>query len=207
MDTLWDNIEKLSAVCRAAGAHFPDEELKALQVGKVAEEAGEAIHALHGLKGLTTCGDDHTWSEVQNDLVGSVIAALLAMHYIDPTGARATFDEILPAGRAGVARPLLRPDGLRTWPSTAPVGRGRRPCPAHKLRREPAPNAAELSLLHQDPRTPRARAASAARPASVSAPAGRARRHARAASGSDEAIRGSRTCLRRGRSDSGMEPG
>ncbi|MFJ1647644.1 MazG-like family protein [Streptomyces sp. NPDC088258] len=95
MDTLWDNIEKLSAVCRAAGAHLPDEELKALQVGKVAEEAGEAMHALHGLKGLTTCGDDHAWSEVQNDLVGAVIAALLAMHYIDPTGARATFDEIL----------------------------------------------------------------------------------------------------------------
>ncbi|UPT43444.1 MULTISPECIES: MazG-like family protein [Streptomyces] len=90
MDALWDNIEKLSAVCRAAGAHLPDEELKALQVGKVAEEAGEAMHALHGLKGLTTCGDDHTY-----DLVGAVIAALLAMHYINPTGARATFDEIL----------------------------------------------------------------------------------------------------------------
>ncbi|MFF0257493.1 MazG-like family protein [Streptomyces microflavus] len=62
MDTLWDNIEKLSAVCRAAGAHLPDEELRALQVGKVAEEAGEAMHALHGLKGLTTCGDDHAWA-------------------------------------------------------------------------------------------------------------------------------------------------
>ncbi|MFB8382440.1 hypothetical protein [Streptomyces rubiginosohelvolus] len=93
-DTLWDNIAKLSAVCRAAGAHLPDEELKALQAGKVAVEAGEAIH-LRGLKGLTTCDDDHTWSEVQNDLVGSVIAALLATHYIDPTGARATFEEIL----------------------------------------------------------------------------------------------------------------
>lgn len=84
MDTLWDNTEKLFAVCRAAGTHLPDEELKALQVGKVAEEAGEAMHALHGLKGLTTCDDAHTWSEVQNDLVGAVIAALLAMHYIDP---------------------------------------------------------------------------------------------------------------------------
>ncbi|MFI9014389.1 MazG-like family protein [Streptomyces griseus] len=105
MDTLWDNIEKLSAVCRAAGSHLPDEELKVLQVGKVgkvAEEASEAMHALHGLKGLTTCGDEHTWSEVQNDLVGSVIAALLAMHYIDPIGARATFDEILhPRTRRG----------------------------------------------------------------------------------------------------------
>ncbi|WP_257136496.1 MazG-like family protein [Streptomyces sp. f150] len=95
LDTLWDNIEKLSAVCRAAGAHLPDEELKALQVGKVAEEAGEAMHAFQGLKRLTTCGDDHTWSEVQNDLVGAVIAALLAMHYIDPTGTRPTFEEIL----------------------------------------------------------------------------------------------------------------
>ncbi|MFE6726365.1 MazG-like family protein [Streptomyces californicus] len=94
MDTLWHNIEKLSAVCRAADAHLPDEELKALQVGKVTKEAGEAMHALHGLKDLTTCGDDHTWSEVQHDPVGAVIAALLAMHYIDPTGARATFDEI-----------------------------------------------------------------------------------------------------------------
>ncbi|OLO35531.1 hypothetical protein PZ61_0216940 [Streptomyces sp. MNU77] len=92
MDTLWDNIEKLSAVCRAAGAHLPDEELKALQVGKAAVEA---VHALHGLKVLTTCGDEHTWSEVQNDLVGAVIADLPAMQYIDPTGARATFDEIL----------------------------------------------------------------------------------------------------------------
>ncbi|MFJ9395775.1 MazG-like family protein [Streptomyces californicus] len=78
--------------CRAAGAHLPDEELKALQV---AEEAGEVMHALHGLKSLTTCGDAHTWPEVQNDLVGAVIAALLAMHYIDPTGARATFDKVL----------------------------------------------------------------------------------------------------------------
>ncbi|MFD3794194.1 MazG-like family protein [Streptomyces californicus] len=95
MDTLWDNIEKLSAVCRAASSHLPDEELKVLQVGEVAEEADEAMHALRGLKGLTTCGDAHTWSEVQNEPVGAVIAALLAMHYIDPTGARATFDEIL----------------------------------------------------------------------------------------------------------------
>ncbi|MGI5531202.1 MazG-like family protein [Streptomyces syringium] len=93
MDDLWDNITKLSAVCRKAGECLPDEELKALQVGKVAEEAGEAMHALHGLKGLTTCGDAHSWSEVQNDLVGAVIAALLAMHYIDPEGARATFEE------------------------------------------------------------------------------------------------------------------
>ncbi|WP_439080516.1 MazG-like family protein [Streptomyces sp. WL006] len=115
MGTLWDNIEKLSAVCRAAGAHLPDEELKALQVGKVAEEAGEAMHALHGLKGLTTCGDEHTWSEVQNDLVGAVIAALLAMHYIDPTGARATFDEILHR------RTRSRCSGLTV------SGRGRRP--------------------------------------------------------------------------------
>ncbi|MGQ4726884.1 MazG-like family protein [Streptomyces sp. Ju416(a)] len=130
MDTLWDNIEKLSAVCRAAGAHLPDEELKALQVGKVAEEAGEAMHALHDLKGLTTCGDDHTWSEVQNDLAGSVIAALLAMHYIDPTCARATFDEILrrrtqrgrrrglttaarTVGRADEAQPAIMLEGLR----------------------------------------------------------------------------------------------
>ncbi|MFF5831256.1 MazG-like family protein [Streptomyces bacillaris] len=95
MDTLWDNIEKLSAVRRAAGAHLPDEELKALQIGKVAEEAGEAMQALHGLKDLTTCGHDHTWSEVQNHLVDAVIAALLAMHYIDPAGARATFGEIV----------------------------------------------------------------------------------------------------------------
>ncbi|GAB2583739.1 hypothetical protein GCM10027168_15680 [Streptomyces capparidis] len=94
MNDLWDDIEKLSAVCRKAGAHLPPEELKALQVGKVAEEAGEAMHALHGLKGLTTCDDDHSWAEVQNDLVGAVIAALLAMHYIDPTGARDTFNEI-----------------------------------------------------------------------------------------------------------------
>lgn len=94
MDDLWDNIEKLSAVCRKAGEHLPGEEIKALQIGKVAEEAGEAIHALHGLKGLTTCGDAHGWAEVQNDLVGAVIAAMLAMHYIDPEGARGTFEEI-----------------------------------------------------------------------------------------------------------------
>ncbi|WTJ71620.1 hypothetical protein OHA80_18555 [Streptomyces niveus] len=62
-----------------------------------AKDAAERMdaYALHDLKGLTTCSDDHTRSEVQNDLVGAVIAALLAMHYIDPTGARATFDEIL----------------------------------------------------------------------------------------------------------------
>ncbi|MFJ6696512.1 MazG-like family protein [Streptomyces sp. NPDC091272] len=94
MDAIWDDIEKLSAVCRAAGAHLPDEELRSLQIGKVAEEAGEAMHALHGLKGLTTCGDDHDWNEVQNDLVGAVIAALLAMHYVSPADARVTFDEI-----------------------------------------------------------------------------------------------------------------
>ncbi|WP_269855532.1 MazG-like family protein [Streptomyces sp. RPT161] len=94
MDDLWDNIEKLSTVCRKAGEHLPDEELKSLQIGKVAEEAGEAMHSLHGLKGLTTCGDAHGWDEVQNDLVGAVIAALLAMHYIDPDGARTTFAEI-----------------------------------------------------------------------------------------------------------------
>ncbi|MER5982480.1 MazG-like family protein [Streptomyces sp. NPDC001787] len=126
MDTLRDNIEKLSAVCRAAGAHLPDEELKALQVGKVAEEAVEAMHALHGLKGLTTCGDDHTWSEVQNDLVDDVIAARLAMHYIDPTGARATFDEILhhrtQRGREACGGLATSEHGRRPHPSAV------RPC-------------------------------------------------------------------------------
>ncbi|MFG2843491.1 MazG-like family protein [Kitasatospora sp. NPDC048296] len=94
MEDLFDSIENLSAVCRAAGADLEPEELKALQVGKVAEEAGEAMHALHGLKGLTTCTDDHTWAEVQNDLTGAVIAAVIAMHYIDPNGWRQTFGEI-----------------------------------------------------------------------------------------------------------------
>ena len=159
MDTLWDNIEKLSAVCRAAGAHLPDEELKALQVGKVAEEAGEAMHALHGLKGLTTCGDDHTWSEVQNDLVGAVIAALLAMHYIDPTGASTRSSTV---GREGAARPLQRPDGLRNvavdrpgWARAAATS-GIQAAPGTCSRR------CELSLLHQggslrSPRAPRLR--------------------------------------------------
>ncbi|MFJ9572083.1 MazG-like family protein [Streptomyces bacillaris] len=167
MDTLWDNIEKLSAVCRAAGAHLPDEELKALQVGKVAEEAGEAMHALHGLKGLTTCGDSHTWSEVQNDLVGAVIAALLAMHYIDPTGARATFDDILHRRR----RRGREASAAARWPPDVAVARSGRtragPRPAHKLRRAPAPSAVELSLLHQggslrSPRAPRLTAGRAA---------------------------------------------
>ncbi|MFJ2189183.1 MazG-like family protein [Kitasatospora sp. NPDC087861] len=94
MEDLFDAIENLSAVCRAAGAGLPPEELKALQVGKVGEEAGEAMHALHGLKGLTTCTDDHTWAEVQNDLTGAVIAAMIAMHYVDPDGWRETFAEI-----------------------------------------------------------------------------------------------------------------
>jgi hypothetical protein len=94
VEDLWDAIEKLSAACRAAGDGIPGEEMKALQVGKVAEEAGEAMHALHGLKGLTTCADDHNWDEVMNDLTGAVIAAMIAMHYIDPDGARATFTEI-----------------------------------------------------------------------------------------------------------------
>ncbi|WP_031074222.1 MazG-like family protein [Streptomyces sp. NRRL WC-3742] len=94
MQDIFNAIEGLSAVCRAAGADIPGEELKALQVGKVAEEAGEAMHALHGLKGLTTCSDDHSWAEVQNDLTGAVIAAMIAMHYIDPEGWQATFREI-----------------------------------------------------------------------------------------------------------------
>ncbi|MFJ2576757.1 MazG-like family protein [Kitasatospora aureofaciens] len=94
MEDLFDAIEKLSAVCRAAGAELPPEELKALQIGKVGEEAGEAMHALHGLKGLTTCTDIHSWAEVQNDLTGAVIAAMIAMHYVDPNGWRQTFAEI-----------------------------------------------------------------------------------------------------------------
>lgn len=52
------------------------------------------MHALHDLKDLTTCDDTPTWSEIQNDQEGAVTAALLAMHYIDPTDPRATFDEI-----------------------------------------------------------------------------------------------------------------
>ncbi|MEV7777584.1 MazG-like family protein [Kitasatospora sp. NPDC088351] len=94
MEDLFDAIEKLSAVCRVAGAELPLEELRALQIGKVGEEAGEAMHALHGLKGLTTCTDIHSWAEVQNDLTGAVIASVIAMHYVDPHGWRQTFTEI-----------------------------------------------------------------------------------------------------------------
>lgn len=122
--------------CRAAGAHLPDEELKALQVGKVAEEAGEAMHALHGLKSRPP-GD--------------------ALHR--PHGRPRHLRRDPPSSDAKGARGRRRrPDGLRMWLSTAPVGRGRRPRPAHKLRRAPASSAVELSLLHQGDslRSPRA---------------------------------------------------
>ncbi|MFD7409331.1 MazG-like family protein [Streptomyces sp. NPDC059866] len=71
-----------------------EEQLKALQVGKAAEEAGEAMHALHGLKGLTTCDDNHNWDEVSNDLVGCVLASMIALHYINADKARDVFDEV-----------------------------------------------------------------------------------------------------------------
>ncbi len=125
MDTLGDNIEKPSAVCRAAGAHLPDEVLRALQVGKVTKEAGEAMHALHGLKGLTTCGDDRTWSEVQNDLVAPSSQPSWPCTTSTPRAPAPPSTTSSTAGREGAARPALRPDGLRTWPSPAPVGRGR----------------------------------------------------------------------------------
>ncbi|MFH8591221.1 hypothetical protein [Streptomyces rimosus] len=91
-----DTIERLAAVCRQAGSDLPAEELKALQVGKVGEEGGEAMHQLHGLKGLTTCDcPEHSWTGVMNDLGGAVLAALIAMIYIDPDGWRTTLAEVL----------------------------------------------------------------------------------------------------------------
>lgn len=92
---LWAVIGALSDICASAGAHLPEEELKALQVGKVAEEAGEAIHALHGLKGLTTCDDKHDWGEVTNDLVGAVLAAMIALRYVNGEKAPEEFSKIL----------------------------------------------------------------------------------------------------------------
>ncbi|MGW1168534.1 MazG-like family protein [Streptomyces sp. NPDC001153] len=92
---LWQVIGALSDVCASAGAHLPEEELKALQVGKVAEEAGEAMHALHGLKGLTTCADGHDWDEVTNDLVGAVLAAMIALRYVNGDRAPEEFNRIV----------------------------------------------------------------------------------------------------------------
>jgi len=84
----------LSDVCREAGSHLPEEELRALQVGKAAEEAREAMHALHGLKGLTTCTDEHSWAEVSKDLVGCVPASMIALVYINGPETRDVFDEV-----------------------------------------------------------------------------------------------------------------
>ena len=64
-------------------------------MGKVAEEAGEAMHVLHGLKGLTTCEDKHDWDEVTNDLVGAVLAAMIALRYVNADRASEKFNEIL----------------------------------------------------------------------------------------------------------------
>lgn len=100
-DDMWRDLCGLAKVCQAAGAGIPLEELKSLQVGKVAEEAGEAMHALHGLKGLTTCEaecgpEGHSWDMVVNDLTGAVIASLLAIIYIKgEDAARAEFEQIL----------------------------------------------------------------------------------------------------------------
>ena len=92
---LWRIVGSLSDVCAGAGAHLPAEELKALQVGKVAEEAGEAMHALHGLKGLTTCDDRHDWDEVTNDLVGAVLASMIALRYVNGERAPKEFNTIM----------------------------------------------------------------------------------------------------------------
>ncbi|WP_413808086.1 MazG-like family protein [Streptomyces sp. OE57] len=92
---LWTIVGSLSDVCASAGAHLPEEELRSLQVGKVAEEAGEAMHALHGIKGLTTCDDDHDWAEVSNDLVGAVLASMIALRYINGPEAPELFNTVL----------------------------------------------------------------------------------------------------------------
>ncbi|MFF2571205.1 hypothetical protein [Streptomyces sp. NPDC058084] len=96
---LWAVAESLADVCASAGEHLPHEELKALQVGKVAEEAGEAMHALHGLKGLTTCGAEcgeaHSWAGVSNDLTGAVLAAMIGLRYINGPKAREEFAKVM----------------------------------------------------------------------------------------------------------------
>ena len=89
---LWRIVGSLSDVCASAGTHLPAEELKALQVGKVAEEA---MHALHGLKGLTTCDDRHDWDEVTNDLVGAVLASMIALRYVNGERAPKEFNTIM----------------------------------------------------------------------------------------------------------------
>ncbi|MEU0770622.1 MazG-like family protein [Streptomyces albogriseolus] len=95
LDELWGVVGALADVCASAGAHLPEEELKALQVGKVAEEAGEAMHALHGLKGLTTCTDRHDWDEVGNDLTGAVLASMIALRYVHGEKAPEVFTTVL----------------------------------------------------------------------------------------------------------------
>ncbi|WP_194238463.1 hypothetical protein [Streptomyces spongiae] len=53
------------------------------------------MHALHGLKGLTTCDDAHDWEGVTNDLVGAVLAAMIALRYVDGHRAPEEFNRIL----------------------------------------------------------------------------------------------------------------
>ncbi|MEU2713399.1 MazG-like family protein [Streptomyces sp. NPDC007205] len=108
---LWQVVGSLADVCAGAGVHLPAEELKALQVGKVAEEAGEAMHALHGLKGLTTCDDRHDWAEVSNDLAGAVLASMIALRYVNVEKAPELFNEVMfrrtPRGRAALETPAV----------------------------------------------------------------------------------------------------
>ncbi|MFI1951456.1 MazG-like family protein [Streptomyces xinghaiensis] len=72
-------------------------DVRLLRVLKIGEEYGEVAEALHGALGANPRkGRSHSWTDVEKELVDTIVTAMVALDTIAPD-ARHTFEERLDA--------------------------------------------------------------------------------------------------------------
>ncbi|MZE76571.1 MazG-like family protein [Streptomyces xinghaiensis] len=93
----WEQVGRLRKWLDAEVTDASPADVRLLRVLKIGEEYGEVAEALHGALGANPRkGRSHSWTDVEKELVDTIVTAMVALDTIAPD-ARHTFEERLDA--------------------------------------------------------------------------------------------------------------
>ncbi|MEV7285061.1 MazG-like family protein [Streptomyces sp. NPDC093252] len=93
----WDQVGRIREWLDEKAPSVGGADVRLVRVLKIAEEYGEVAEALHGALGTNPRkGHSHTWTDVEKELVDTIVTAMVALDTIAPD-ARGVFEARLDA--------------------------------------------------------------------------------------------------------------
>ncbi|MGV2914515.1 MazG-like family protein [Streptomyces alfalfae] len=94
-DRTWDQVGQIRKWLDTEAEDVGQARVRLMRVLKIGEELGEVAEAVHGALGANPRkGHSHTWTDVEKELVDTIVTAMVALDTIAPDARHAFQDRL-----------------------------------------------------------------------------------------------------------------